>query len=185
MTPHHQTSRSCLRRRTARTGGAPLLVRVTMLLAAAFVSFFVLSGGASATRISWHAAQDPDPSTAADPTDAKTAPRSQRYWDEHGVVRPDYAKTDEELWAERRAAQSGDTATIRPWTVALAVGLVGGMAAGLYALHVVRTTNSSTASKLGSGPGGALLVGTGGVSADERARLARLAKFESTPTKTD
>ena len=33
---------------------------------------------------------------------AHTAPRSQKYWDEHNIERPDYAKTDEELYQERR-----------------------------------------------------------------------------------
>jgi len=32
---------------------------------------------------------------------AATAPRSQRYWDEHNIERPDYAKTDYELARDR------------------------------------------------------------------------------------
>merc|ERR1719375_2386456 len=33
---------------------------------------------------------------------AHDAPRSQRYWDKHGIERPEYAKTDAEAARERR-----------------------------------------------------------------------------------
>ena len=33
--------------------------------------------------------------------DAATAPRSQKYWDEHNIERPDYAKTDWEIAQEK------------------------------------------------------------------------------------
>ena len=36
---------------------------------------------------------------------AATAPRSQKYWDENGIERPDYAKTDYELARERLQKQ--------------------------------------------------------------------------------
>ena len=36
---------------------------------------------------------------------AHNAPRSQKYWDEHGIERPDYAMTDAELIAKRRRQQ--------------------------------------------------------------------------------
>lgn len=42
---------------------------------------------------------------------AETAPRSQRYWDEHKIVRPDYAKTDAELAAERRGGPSASSSS--------------------------------------------------------------------------
>ena len=32
---------------------------------------------------------------------ADSAPRSQRYWDENKIERPDYAKTDAEVWQEK------------------------------------------------------------------------------------
>jgi hypothetical protein len=38
--------------------------------------------------------------------EAANAPRSQKYWDEHNIKRPDYAKTDAEVWAERRGGKS-------------------------------------------------------------------------------
>lgn len=33
---------------------------------------------------------------------AHDAPRSQKYWDKHGIQRPEYAKTDAEAARERR-----------------------------------------------------------------------------------
>jgi hypothetical protein len=48
-----------------------------------------------ATNVKWTAA-------SSDPTDrAAKAPKSQKYWDEHGIERPDYAKTDAEVAAEQ------------------------------------------------------------------------------------
>ena len=38
---------------------------------------------------------------------AATAPRSQRYWDEHNIIRPDYAKTDEEVYMEQQQRRRG------------------------------------------------------------------------------
>ena len=50
-----------------------------------------------ATNVQWTAADNKDPNNAA-----HTAPRSQKYWDENGIKRPDYAKTDAELAQEKR-----------------------------------------------------------------------------------
>lgn len=38
---------------------------------------------------------------------AHNAPRSQKYWDENGIERPDYAKTDAEIAEERRQKNGG------------------------------------------------------------------------------
>jgi hypothetical protein len=51
-----------------------------------------------ATKVTWKGNEDVPPEHA----DAHNAPRSQRYWDEHGIKRPDYAKTDAEIAAEGR-----------------------------------------------------------------------------------
>jgi hypothetical protein len=42
---------------------------------------------------------------------AATAPRSQKYWDEHNIERPDYAKTDAELAHEKYERRKGDQST--------------------------------------------------------------------------
>jgi len=44
------------------------------------------------TDIKWHSGDNSGR--------AASAPRSQKYWDEHNIQRPDYAKTDAEVWAE-------------------------------------------------------------------------------------
>ena len=44
--------------------------------------------------------------------DAHYAPRSQKYWDEHNIERPDYAKTDAEIAAER-GEQHGSSDLLR------------------------------------------------------------------------
>lgn len=70
------------------------------------------------TEIKWTAG-----STKNDP--AATAPRSQKYWDEHGIKRPDYAKTDAELAAERRQNGNGgaDESTTRGSSSSLAMAV--------------------------------------------------------------
>ena len=50
---------------------------------------------ATATKVKFH--ENPE----NDNIEAVRAPRSQRYWDEHNIERPDYAKTDSEIWIER------------------------------------------------------------------------------------
>ena len=44
----------------------------------------------SGTNIKWTPATGSSSSNIA----AATAPKSQRYWDEHNIERPDYTKTD-------------------------------------------------------------------------------------------
>ncbi len=57
-----------------------------------WVSFSCLT---AATDVKWTPGKD-DPKNAA-----HTAPRSQKYWNEHGIERPDYAKTDAEIAQEK------------------------------------------------------------------------------------
>ncbi|GMH88708.1 hypothetical protein TL16_g11233 [Triparma laevis f. inornata] len=38
--------------------------------------------------------------------EAARAPRSQKYWDAHNIKKPEYAKTDAEVWAEKLATLS-------------------------------------------------------------------------------
>ena len=82
----------------------------------------------ASTDVKWTAAEQ-DPNDAA-----ATAPRSQRYWDEHGITRPDYAKTDAEIAAERRAnGDNGSTYYFSPLFICgLLIGILGGLAAGWY-----------------------------------------------------
>ncbi|KAL7541587.1 hypothetical protein ACHAXR_011655 [Thalassiosira sp. AJA248-18] len=57
---------------------------------------------AEATSVQWQGNENVSPEHKA----AHDAPRSQKYWDENGIKRPEYAKTDAEIAAERR--QKGD-----------------------------------------------------------------------------
>ena len=70
-----------------------------------FLIFLILllSSSTSATNIKFTQNKD----IAPDHIDAHTAPRSQKYWDEHNIKRPDYAKTDAELRAERGDESNG------------------------------------------------------------------------------
>jgi hypothetical protein len=47
------------------------------------------------TNVKWTGNQDPNA------PEASRVPRSQKYWDEHKIERPDYAKTDAEIFQER------------------------------------------------------------------------------------
>jgi len=109
----------------------------------------------TATNIKWH-------QTKVDPKDpAQNAPKSQKYWDEHNIERPDYAKTDAEVAAER-----GQTAALDPFSIVLLLVLAG--VAGF-------------AWKFADGgfAGGTRLGSTGRVYRNEEdARKARLAHFE-------
>ena len=120
---------------------------------------------AKATNIKWTGSQG----GSNDP--AKTAPKSQKYWDEHNIKRPDYAKTDAEVAAER-----GETNVASIW---LGLLIIGG---GLVAAYQQRT--HSGGARLGSSTGVSMSTQSSnssvdrGMSADERARQARLARFE-------
>mmetsp|Transcript_25316 Transcript_25316/g.45622 ORF Transcript_25316/g.45622 Transcript_25316/m.45622 type:complete len:219 (-) Transcript_25316:34-690(-) len=52
---------------------------------------------AEATNVNWQG----NPNISPEHKAAHNAPRSQKYWDEHGIERPDYAKTDAEIAADR------------------------------------------------------------------------------------
>lgn len=58
---------------------------------------------AEATNVQWQENNNVSPENK----DAHYAPRSQKYWDEHGIKRPDYAKTDAEVAAESGGSWAG------------------------------------------------------------------------------
>ncbi|GAX11410.1 hypothetical protein FisN_22Lh087 [Fistulifera solaris] len=120
-----------------------------------FVSLFsFLFETVQGTEIKWKGtSQDGDP--------AKTAPKSQRYWDQHNIARPDYAKTDAEIATERGDANY-------PAIVILILIFV------ISAVYFFRMKHN-----------GQRLGGTNGILSpfsqrmdEERAREARLARFE-------
>jgi hypothetical protein len=146
----------------------------------------------SALDITWHTNPEDEIEGKKDP--AKTAPKSQRYWDEHGIVKPDYAYTDDEIRQRQKQQDQGTSSLPIAPTVMVAVGscFVLGMAAGLYVLHVARSHNTH---RLGGQEeaGGLPLVsvfmswlrtalddqGENQETTEEKERLARVARFDA------
>lgn len=69
-------------------------LRKPWFLALAFIYFSIFASGAN---VQWTSNEN----VKEEHKDAHYAPRSQKYWDEHNIERPDYAKTDAEIAAER------------------------------------------------------------------------------------
>lgn len=72
-----------------------------------------------ATQVKWFGNNNNNKDPAA------TAPRSQRYWDQHNIQRPDYAKTDAELAAERGDELSSSTMGLWILVGLVVAGVVG------------------------------------------------------------
>ena len=140
--------------------------------------------------------------------DAHNAPRSQKYWDEHGIRRPDYAKTDAEIAAERRgssgpggggivgrriglvllAAASAAAAAVGIVAILFAMANATGRLDGIISNHpagarVARFAKWMT--EASAGWGGSKLGGSSSSNAatrggeEEARRIARLARFDN------
>jgi len=152
-----------------------------------------------ATKVTWTGNDNVLPEQMA----AHNAPRSQKYWDEHGIERPDYAKTDAEIAAERSQRQTGGSdEQIRQSQhrviVVIAVSIVV-ILAMVYKLttedwdNINRCTQSMIKAARGRGSGntlgssGSSLTSSSGncsIEEDEARRLkdwreARLARFDN------
>mmetsp|Transcript_14312 Transcript_14312/g.23669 ORF Transcript_14312/g.23669 Transcript_14312/m.23669 type:complete len:144 (-) Transcript_14312:124-555(-) len=132
------------------------LVRVLLLLSVALLqlSLVVVEG-----KVTWTASS----SGKDDP--AATAPRSQKYWDENGIKRPDYAKTDAEL-----AADGGES-------------LAGGLSGVQFFLLIGLAAAAFMGHKFWQDQGGARLEGSSAFFkkqlTDVEQREARLARFDA------
>ena len=114
---------------------------------------------------------------------AKIAPKSQRYWDEHNIERPDYAKTDAEV-----AAEAGQG-------IGLLIPLIGVLLVTflLFVAHFLKYGREfGTGQQLGSNDSPNPLArlfsfpsATETESPEERARQARLEHFEKTHAKDE
>lgn len=128
-----------------------------------------------ATDVKWQAATD------TDVEQAHKAPRSQRYWDEHGIERPDYAKTDAELAVENPNSQKWYALGIF-FLVSSLVGILAGLYARPGLSEISGTRLGSTKRQEAGGILSSLWSASqenGTDSREEKARRARLAHFEA------
>lgn len=137
-----------------------------------FVALNISLAGASEVR--WQGANDVN----TDP--AHTSPRSQKYWDEHGIERPEYGKTDGEIAQGSPERTSWATAGI-VFLVCCIVGVLAGMwlrpeIAAMAGTGTAGTRLGST--QQGGGLSSLLSRGSQGDDPEEKARRARLAHFD-------
>ena len=118
-----------------------------------------------ATNVKWTAANE----NSNDP--ASTAPKSQKYWDEHNIQRPDYAKTDAEILLE---GSEGRSVLLNLFLVLVVVGAIGYFIIWPRILH-------GPGQKLGSSaPFPFFKSGSSTRSSrEDAARQARLSRFDS------
>lgn len=132
----------------------------------------------SGTQVKWTG--NPDGPEAA------KVPRSQKYWDENNIERPDYAKTDAELREERKhkkdygastttaTHEKTDSGGINVKKLVFIIGFFLGVWVLIFRKAMKgHRLGSSTSTKVFSF--GKL---SDGMNLEEKARLARLAKFE-------
>ena len=151
---------------------------------------------ASATSIKWTPADDTkrDANADSDKPNAATAPRSQRYWDEHGIERPEYAKTDAEVAQERAVrykeglVSATETAGGKLFLGAAILALIYGclVRAGKIvafwdkgSFRLGSGGKSSASGRRGaSGNASFAVSSSSAASREEEARNARLARFD-------
>mmetsp|Transcript_20796 Transcript_20796/g.46419 ORF Transcript_20796/g.46419 Transcript_20796/m.46419 type:complete len:243 (+) Transcript_20796:188-916(+) len=130
----------------------------------------------AATSIKWTpGASSVNSNPNDDKPNAATAPRSQKYWDEHNIERPDYAKTDGEIASERAAAfKDGLDSTLGTTVGRVAMTLVLGAVVYGYLIHTGRVIApwDTGSFRLGGGRSSSR-------TSSEDARKARLARFDN------
>lgn len=90
-----------------------MLKKLTILLLVVCCQFHCVQ---ATTQVKWTAGNSKHKD---DP--AATAPRSQKYWDENNIKRPDYAKTDYELGVERGGGIANSASSFSPFWILLIV----------------------------------------------------------------
>ena len=117
-----------------------LLIRYCLLLLLLLLSCDLTDS----TDIKWTPGHK-DPNNAA-----HTAPRSQKYWDKHGIKRPEYAKTDAEIAKESGDGGSGKWLLLVPLLVAagylvhVRMGIGGHRLGGRYGLFSPRVNEEES-----------------------------------------
>mmetsp|Transcript_4569 Transcript_4569/g.8811 ORF Transcript_4569/g.8811 Transcript_4569/m.8811 type:complete len:164 (+) Transcript_4569:38-529(+) len=130
------------------------------------------------TNVKWTGNQDPNAPEAA------RVPRSQKYWDENSIERPDYAKTDAEILLER--ILSDDSLSVKKIVLVLI------LFTALWIYLIRKYIPGARGQKWGGGVGSSSMssyypsnnkystaLDPRGKNLDETARLARLSKFDS------
>ena len=153
---------------------------------------------AAATNVQWTGNDNVSP----EHKDAHNAPRSQKYWDEHGIERPDYAKTDAEIAAERRKNGKDTGGGFGFFGIILMVAGITSLVAVAYAnitgdwdtilnnpagvfvadcINWIMEVAGARGHKLGSSSSSRRVSSSVGsvVSDEEARRLARLARFDN------
>lgn len=149
-----------------------------------------------ATNVQWVGNKNVSP----EHKDAHNAPRSQKYWDENGIERPDYAKSDAELSAERRQKNGGKGdggfGLFGIFLIASGIVVMGAVAyanitgdwdtvlnnpVGSFVADCIKRIMEFAGAK-GHKLGSSSTTSTSKVGSDEDAkRLARLARFDVNP----
>ena len=156
----------------------PFLLQVLLLIVVLLCTVPNVHGS---TQIKWTAASNQDKN---DP--AANAPRSQKYWDEHGIKRPDYAKTDAELAAERRNEHAGRGSSsnnnmshhrgiVMIWTIVKWILLIVGVGTGIVGYQQYNNSKHRLGGVRLDGRGSSLFQPQ---PTAEEARNARLARFD-------
>lgn len=145
--------------------------RQSLLLSLFYTVSTLIIVEVQSTNVKWSGNNDPNAPEAA------KVPRSQKYWDENNIERPDYAKTDAEILQERFVKMKSETDGMKMFfVIALFVGI--------WLALAYKFVFAKGGQKLGSSSS---KIGTG-LSHEEklaRARNARLARFEALEAKDD
>ena len=129
------------------------------------------------TKVEWTPSQNQQQQASSGKETAATAPRSQKYWDEHGIERPDYAKTDAELARDRQEKGGNGGSKAHSLWVLLVFGT-------LCFIGYQWSQKGSSFFTTGKGhrlnEGGSVnILRRNDVPSLEEARKARLARFET------
>jgi len=184
-----QATRKCSSKKRKSTSSRSILLYTIYLL---ITYLLLIPSSTLATQVKWQPNNNIKPENEA----AHNAPRSQKYWNENNIKRPDYAKTDAEVAAER--GESGGSGGLFGLFLKVSIGII--LLAIVYAritgdwdsilnnpvgsyitdcINWVLELIGMKGNRLGSSTEERTMPGT------EARRLARLARFDNTKNMLD